>query len=229
MAVAWTVFTRVAVADKASVRTASQSPFVPQRLPATWPLQIASAKGSRSQKLPQKSVSEHRLRGKRARANNLGQWGNGHMHAVTRAHAKIQSVANKMRVHAWSQKSVKGGVRRRRSLSCLFFDTLRNLSYGWCLVEKRRLLTRRRRHVVQGRVPLPTTTLCSLQKGRPEPSFPRAGTSGATRTAYARRTGQTLVASGGEPNARPPRVGPQQPKQKGGPRPRPGRSCPRQP
>ena len=146
MAVAWTVFTRVAVADKASVRTASQSPFVPQRLPATWPLQIASAKGSRSQKLPQKSVSEHRLRGKHARANNLGQWGNGHMHAVTRAHAKIQSVANKMRVHAWSQKSVKGGVRRRRSLSCLFFDTLRNLSYGWCLVEKRRLLTRRRRH-----------------------------------------------------------------------------------
>ena len=141
------------------------------------------------------------------------------MHAVTRAHAKIQSVANKMRVHAWSQKSVKGGVRRRRSLSCLFFDTLRNLSYGWCLVEKRRLLTRRRRHVVQGRVPLPTTTLCSLQKGRPEPSFPRAGTSCATRTAYARRTGQTLVASGGEPNARPPRVGPQQPKQKGGPTP----------
>ena len=206
------VFTRVAVANKVSVRTASRSPFVPQRLPAIWPLQIASATGSRSQKLPQKSVSEHRVCGKHARANNFKQRVGTHMHAETKGTRKARSVANEVRVHAWSQKSVKGGVRRRRSLSCLFFDTLRNLSYGWCLVEKRRLLTRRRRHVVQGRVPLPTTTLCSLQKGRPEPSFPRAGTSCATRTAYARRTGRTLVASGGEPNARPPRVGPRQPK-----------------
>ena len=114
------VFTRVAVANKVSVRTASRSPFVPQRLPAIGPLQIASAKGSRSQKLPQKSVSEHRMCGKHARANHFKQRVGTHMHAEPKGTRKARSVANEMRVHAWNQKSVKGGMRRSHSLACLF-------------------------------------------------------------------------------------------------------------
>ena len=124
------VFTRVAVANKVSVRTASRSPFVPQRLPAIGPLQIASAKGSRSQKLPQKSVTEHRLRGKHARANNFEQWEDGHMHAVTRAHAKLQSVANKMRARALFQKGRHGTCESRHALACIFDAWSHYLSHG---------------------------------------------------------------------------------------------------
>ena len=85
-----------------------------------------------------------------------------------------------MRGHAWSQKGVKGGMRRSHSPASLFFDTLHNMSYGWCLVEKRRVLTRRR-HVTQGWAPLPSTALCSQARTRPALSSPRAGASCATR------------------------------------------------
>eukprot|EP00959_Pyramimonas_sp_CCMP1952_P175248 3662325-Pyramimonas_sp.AAC.1 len=92
----------------------------------------------------------------------------------------------------------------------------------------RGLLTRKRRHVAQGSLPLPTIAPCSPERGRLEPSLPPANTSSATRTACARRTGRTWAASDGGLGARLPRAGPQRPKRREEPQARPGRACPRQ-